>query len=156
MPSLMPSLMPLRPLIDVRVGPWDALRRDAQFIRTAVFIDEQHIPADLEWDEADATAIHAVAVDRAGHPLATGRLLRHAPGMARIGRMAVLKAQRGQGIGRAVLDALMQVARERGDLEVVLHAQQSAVLFYAEAGFRARGPMFEEAGIPHIEMVRTL
>lgn len=144
------------PVVEVRVGSWNELRHDAQTIRTAVFIGEQGVPVEMEWDEADAQAVHAVAVDGAGEPLATGRLLRHAPGVVKIGRMAVLKTQRGHGVGRAVLNALMQVARERGDLEVVLHAQQSAVPFYAGAGFITRGAVFEEAGIPHIEMARVL
>jgi predicted GNAT family N-acyltransferase len=88
--------------------------------------------------------------------LATGRLLQHVPGVAKIGRMAVSRSMRGSGIGRHVLDALMKVARERGDREAVLHAQLSAAPFYSRAGFVARGTMFEEAGIPHIEMVRAL
>ena len=141
---------------EVRLGPWEALRSDAQAVRIAVFIDEQGIPADLEWDDADAHALHALAVHGAGEPVATGRLLRHVDGIARIGRMAVLKAHRGHGIGRAVLDALMRAARERGEAEVVLHAQQLAIPFYANAGFIRRGPVFEEAGIPHVAMVCLL
>lgn len=145
-----------RSMVDVRVGGWSELGRDAQAIRTAVFVDEQKIPADLEWDEADAACVHAVAYNRFGLALGTGRLLQHVPGVAKIGRMAVGQALRGSGVGRAVLDALMQQARERGDREVLLHAQASAAAFYARAGFAARGAPFEEAGIPHIEMVRPL
>jgi YbgC/YbaW family acyl-CoA thioester hydrolase len=145
-----------KPMVDVRVGGWDELGRDAQAIRTAVFVDEQKIPAEMEWDEVDASCVHAVAVNRFGFPLATGRLLEHVPGVAKIGRMAVVRTMRGSRIGRSVLDALMNAARVRGDREVVLHAQQSAAPFYARAGFTERGTMFEEAGIPHIEMVRSL
>jgi YbgC/YbaW family acyl-CoA thioester hydrolase len=145
-----------KPMVEVRVGGWDALGADAQAIRTAVFVDEQKIPADLEWDEADAACVHAVAYNRLGLALGTGRLLQHVPGVAKIGRMAVSQAVRGSGVGRAVLDALMQQARVRGDREVLLHAQSSAASFYARAGFSPRGAMFEEAGIPHIEMVRVL
>ena len=94
--------------------------------------------------------------NRLGRPLATGRLLQHVPGVAKIGRMAVDQAVRGGGVGRAVLDALMQAARSRGDREVLLHAQTSAAPFYAKAGFVPRGEEFEEAGIPHLEMVRAL
>ncbi|HJW10323.1 MAG TPA: YbgC/FadM family acyl-CoA thioesterase [Albitalea sp.] len=143
-------------MVEVRVGDWAALGRDAQAIRTAVFVDEQKVPADMEWDEADATAVHALAVNRFGLALATGRLLQHAPGVAKIGRMAVTQTMRASGVGRAVLDALMQAARKRGDHEVVLNAQLSAAPFYTRAGFTTRGAVFEEAGIAHIEMVRTL
>jgi len=145
-----------KPMVDVRVGTWDELGRDARAIRTSVFVDEQKIPADMEWDKADASCIHAVAVNRFGVPLATGRLLKHVPGVAKIGRMAVVKSMRGSRVGRSVLDALMLAAREQGQHEVVLHAQTSAAPFYARAGFSERGPVFEEAGIPHVEMVRAL
>ena len=145
-----------RPMVEVRVGAWSELGREAQAIRTAVFVDEQKIPADLEWDAADAGAVHAVACNRFGLALGTGRLLPHVPGVAKIGRMAVSQAVRSSGVGRAVLDALMAQARARGDREVLLHAQASAASFYARAGFSPRGQMFEEAGIPHIEMVRAL
>lgn len=145
-----------KPMVDVRVGSWDELGRDAQAIRTAVFVEEQQIPAEMEWDEADAIGVHAVAVNRFGVPLATGRLLEHVPGVAKIGRMAVVRSMRGSRVGRAVLDALMRAARARGDHEVLLHAQLSAAPFYSRAGFSERGTVFEEAGIPHVEMVRSL
>ena len=93
-------------------------------------------------------------MNRFGVPLATGRLLATAPGAGKIGRMAVLQAVRGSRIGSAVLDALMQAARARGDREVMLYAQLSAAPFYVRAGFSERGEVFDEAGIPHIEMVR--
>jgi YbgC/YbaW family acyl-CoA thioester hydrolase len=145
-----------RPMADVRVGTWAELGKAAQAIRTTVFIDEQRIPPEMEWDAADADCVHAVAHNHFGMALATGRLLEHVPGTAKIGRMAVLPAMRGSGIGRAVLDALMATARQRGDREVLLHAQLSAAPFYQRAGFQTRGPQFEEAGIGHVEMVRAL
>jgi YbgC/YbaW family acyl-CoA thioester hydrolase len=145
-----------KPMVDVRVGPWSELGRDAQAIRTSVFVEEQRIPAEMEWDEADAACVHAVAYNRFGVPLATGRLLEHVPGVAKIGRMAVVQTMRGSRVGRSVLDALMKAARANGDHEAVLHAQMSAAPFYARAGFSERGPVFDEAGIPHVEMVRTL
>jgi YbgC/YbaW family acyl-CoA thioester hydrolase len=144
-----------KPMVEVRVGAWSELGGDAQAIRTAVFVEEQQIPAALEWDAADASCLHALAINRFGLPLATGRLLAQAPGVGRIGRMAVLPMLRGTGVGRQVLDALAAAARARGDRELVLHAQMSAARFYARAGFRERGPVFEEAGIPHVEMVRA-
>lgn len=145
-----------KPMVEVRVGSWDDLGRDARKIRTEVFVQEQRIPADMEWDAADASCIHAVAYNRFGLALATGRLLQHVPGVAKIGRMAVSRVMRGSGVGRHVLDALMKAARARGDREVLLHAQASAANFYARAGFSPRGPEFDEAGIPHVEMVRAL
>jgi YbgC/YbaW family acyl-CoA thioester hydrolase len=147
-----------KPMVEVRTGGWDELGRDAARIRTAVFIEEQRIPKEMEWDEADPdpACVHAVAYNRFGQPLATGRLLEHVPGVAKIGRMAVSQAMRGSGVGHAVLDALMKSARERGYREAVLHAQTSAQAFYGRAGFVPRGSVFDEVGIPHIEMVRNL
>ncbi len=145
-----------KPMVEVRLGRWGELGEAAHAIRKQVFIDEQRIPADMEWDSVDADCVHALACNRFGVPLATGRLHEHVPGVAKIGRMAVVASMRGSRIGRAVLDALVQHARERGDREALLHAQCSAAPFYVRAGFAARGPVFEEAGIPHIEMVRSL
>jgi len=143
-------------MIDVRLGDWAALGADAEAIRTEVFIDEQKIPKEMEWDEVDRNCVHAVAFNRLGMPLATGRLLQEAPGIGRVGRMASLQSLRSSGVGRRVLDALIDAARARGEVEVVLHAQTSAVPFYARAGFASRGAVFEEAGIAHIEMTRAL
>jgi len=145
-----------KPMLDVRLGTWDQLGREAQAIRTAVFVQEQQIPAEMEWDAADASCMHVVAYNRFGMALGTGRLLEHAPGVARIGRMAVLQTMRGAGVGRALLDALVECARQRGEQQVLLHAQASAAGFYARAGFSPRGDPFEEAGIAHVEMLRAL
>lgn len=143
-------------MVDMRLGSWDALGLHARAIRTEVFVDEQKIPVEMEWDEGDADALHAVALNRFGLPLATGRLLQHAPGVARIGRMATIQTVRGSGVGRQLFDALMQAARARGDREVLLHAQTSAQGFYARAGFVSAGSVFDEAGIAHIEMTCAL
>jgi YbgC/YbaW family acyl-CoA thioester hydrolase len=143
-------------MVEVRVGDWAQLGTHAHAIRQQVFVEEQKIPAHMEWDEADAHCVHAVAYNRFGVPLATGRLLEHVPGVVKIGRMAVLRTMRGGKVGRAVLDALMRAGRERGFREAMLHAQLSAAPFYTRAGFSERGTVFEEAGIPHIEMTRVL
>ena len=143
-------------MFDLKLGTWSDLGAAARAIRTEVFIDEQKIPMAMEWDEADASGVHAVAFNRFGFPLATGRLLAHGAGVARIGRMATRQAVRGSGIARGVLNALMAVSKERGDTEVLLHAQLSAQAFYARVGFVPRGPVFHEAGIAHIEMSRGL
>ena len=143
-------------VLDVRVGRWDELAQPARALREQVFVAEQKIPAELEWDAADADAIHAVAFNRFGLPLATGRLLLQEGAPARIGRMATNRFMRSSGVGRQVLDALIDAARSRGVREVVLHAQTSAQNFYLRAGFAPHGAVFEEAGIAHIEMRRTL
>ncbi len=143
-----------RPVVELVQGEWAALGADAARVRAEVFIQEQAIPMEMEWDEADATALHAVVRNRLGQPLATGRLLLDAPGVGRIGRMAVIRVMRGTQLGADVLKALLAAAWARGDQEVVLSAQRSAAGFYAWLGFEERGPDFEEAGIAHVEMVR--
>ena len=143
------------PMVDVRLGSWAELKADGQPLRAAVFVVEQKVPAELEYDEADGDAVHAVAYNRFKQALATGRLLEHAPGVGRIGRMAVNASMRNNGVGRQVLDALVSAAGLRFD-SVVLHAQTSAAEFYRRAGFVAQGGVFEEAGIAHIEMVKRL
>ncbi|KLR56723.1 YbgC/FadM family acyl-CoA thioesterase [Diaphorobacter sp. J5-51] len=143
-------------MVELRVGDWATLGRDATALRTAVFVQEQGIAPEIELDALDATAVHAVAYNRLGLPVATGRLLQDAPGQARIGRMAVDRVLRGQRWGRMVLDALVQAARARGDAQVRLHAQCSAEAFYRRAGFEAVGQPYEEAGIAHITMRRSL
>jgi YbgC/YbaW family acyl-CoA thioester hydrolase len=145
-----------KPVVDVTLGQWRDLGEAATAIRRQVFVEEQHIPADMEWDSADAACLHALARNHFGVPLATGRLLEHVPGVAKIGRMAVLRSMRGTQIGRQVLDALMAEAKKQGYREVLLHAQLSAENFYLRAGFQRRGQPFEEAGIGHVEMVRPL
>ncbi len=144
------------PMVEIKLGSWAELGEDASRVRTEVFVAEQRIPMDMEWDEADATAVHAVAYNRLGQPLATGRLLAHQAGAAKIGRMAVNRVLRGCGLGRDILQALMQAARQRGEREVLLHAQRSAEGFYARLGFAPRGEPFDEAGIPHVEMFTLL
>jgi YbgC/YbaW family acyl-CoA thioester hydrolase len=139
-------------MLTLRCGDWQELGADASHIRTEVFVQEQKIPQEMEWDAADATATHAVAYNRLGQAVATGRLLAHAPGVGRIGRMAASRVLRGAGLGTAVLRALISAAHERGENQVVLHAQRSAEGFYSHLGFSVQGAPFEEAGITHIEM----
>lgn len=141
---------------EVVTGDWEQLGAGAGKVRREVFIEEQAIPKELEWDAHDATAIHAVARNRLGQALATGRLVSEAPGLGRIGRMAVSRVLRGGGHGEAVLRALEAAASARGDAEVMLHAQRSAERFYARLGYLPHGEPFEEAGIAHLEMRRKL
>ncbi len=143
-------------MTEVATGDWNALGRDAGRLRTAVFVQEQGIAPEIEADALDATARHAVLYNRLGVPVATGRLLQESPGVGRIGRMAVDRAVRGTQWGRQLLDALLDAARARGDREVQLHAQRSAEGFYRRAGFAVAGEPYEEAGIAHIVMARSL
>lgn len=143
-------------MVEIRTGDWASLGADAAKVRTAVFVQEQGIPMEMEWDEADNTAVHAVAYNGLGQGIATGRLVRQADGVGKIGRLAVHRTLRSSHFGQGILNALMDVARERGDREVMLHAQQSAEGFYRRLGFVPRGEPFEEVGIPHLEMIKVL
>jgi YbgC/YbaW family acyl-CoA thioester hydrolase len=141
-------------MVSLQVSDWAALGTEAQAVRSAVFVEEQRIPKDLEHDEADFTAVHVVARNRLGQPVATGRLIpTGSPGVSQVGRLAVTRVLRGGSLGRQVLQALVEVARSRGDREVMLHAQSSAIAFYDRLGWQRRGAAFEEAGISHQEMV---
>ena len=131
---------------------WEEARAKASPIRFIVFVEEQRVPIEIEWDDQDAKSVHALAYSAAGDAIATGRLLPD----GHIGRMAVLKEWRGKGVGGAMLERLIAVARERGDLEVELFAQTHALAFYRSHGFAEAGPVFEEAGIPHQAMRKKL
>jgi YbgC/YbaW family acyl-CoA thioester hydrolase len=144
------------PMVQVRTGSWAELGADARRIRTEVFVQEQRIPADLEWDEGDAVAVHAVAYNRLGQAVATGRLLPASGGVSKVGRMAVHQVLRGCGWGEQVLRALAAQAQARGDRMIELHAQRTARSFYERLGFAAQGETFEEAGIPHVTMTSAL
>ena len=144
------------PMATVETGDWQKLGSGAGGLRRSVFVTEQRIPEELEWDEHDVTALHAVARNRLGRVIGTGRLIAEAPGLARIGRMAVQRTLRGGGHGENVLRVLEAAAHARGDREVTLHAQRSAESFYRRLGYAPHGAPFEEAGIAHIEMRRAL
>lgn len=129
----------------VRIASWSDDRAVLQALRRAVFVVEQHVPEDLEWDEADAVSLHALAQDADGLPVGTGRLLPD----GHVGRMAVIRERRGEGAGRALLEFLIGQARRQGMRSLQLHAQTHAVGFYARQGFVVQGSEFLEAGIPH-------
>jgi YbgC/YbaW family acyl-CoA thioester hydrolase len=138
--------------IQIRVGSWSELGEHASRLRREVFIDELHIDHGLDRDARDPDAVHALVRNRMGQPLATARLVREGPALARIARVAVSRTMRSTGLGRVVMQALMQFAAERGDTRVVLRSQCSAEGFYAHLGFSAISEPFDEAGIPHIDM----
>ena len=143
-------------MVDIKIGDWNALGVDAAKVRTEVFVQEQRIPEALEWDEADSTALHAVAYNGLGQAVATGRLLKDAAGASKVGRMAVKRALRGSYLGRDILQALTVAAKARGAQTINLHAQRRAEGFYQRAGFTPCGEPFDEAGIAHIEMTKQL
>lgn len=134
----------------VRRAEWaedgDAIRA----VRLDVFVDEQEVPADLEFDEHDATSVHLLAADSHGQPIGTGRLLSD----GHIGRMAVVKAWRGRGVGGALLKRFIELAAAAGLPETILSAQTHAIPFYERYGFVAEGDPYLDAGIPHRTMRR--
>lgn len=136
---------------EVFVTTWGADRPSLQQVRRAVFIVEQQVSEEDEWDSDDIVSVHVLAV-RNREPVGTGRLT---PG-GKIGRLAVISEFRGRGLGVRIMRALLQEAWHRGLLNVYLHAQVQALPFYEKLGFAADGEVFEEAGIPHRKMRRTL
>jgi YbgC/YbaW family acyl-CoA thioester hydrolase len=151
----------------LQCGGWGELGEMAGAVRQQVFVQEQGIPAELEWDALDAQAEHAVLTNRLGLAVATGRLLWSGmgplgaglglqEGEGKIGRMAVLHALRGGALGRAVLHGLMARAGQLGLQSVCLHAQLSAEGFYAREGFERWGEPFVEVHVPHVKMRRLL
>ena len=141
-----------RPTASV-AGPED--RAEIAALRTRVFVGEQGVPPEIEQDAADEDAVHVVSRDDTGAVAATGRLLLRGSS-AVIGRMAADAAVRGRGHGAAVLGELHRQAALRGVTVVELHAQVTARGFYERAGYTAVGEEYEEAGISHITMRRTL
>lgn len=143
-------------MVQFKMGDWAALGQDASVLRDSVFVQEQNIPAEMVWDIADQVALHVVAYNGLGQPVATGRLLPADNGTGKLGRMAVVKVLRGSGLGHALLHALVNTAKQRGDIRLLLHAQRSAEGFYERAGFTPQGEPFNEVDIAHIKMIRSL
>lgn len=129
----------------IRRAEWPGDIPALRAVREPVFVSEQQVPLELEWDEDDPRCIHVLAEDPEGRPIGTGRL---APD-GKIGRMAVLREWRGTGVGGALLQTLIDQARAEGLAECRLNSQTEALDFYGRYGFVAEGPEFDEAGIPH-------
>ncbi|MFJ2744015.1 GNAT family N-acetyltransferase [Streptomyces sp. NPDC087440] len=134
-------------------------------VRKEVFVVEQEVPAELEYDAYDARAVHVLAVGEDGTPLGTGRLLYGAdaagktgagPEVGSLGRLAVSAGARGLGVGAALVRGIEEAARGAGLTEVDLHAQTHALGFYERLGYVAYGPVFLDAGIEHRGMRRGL
>ncbi|WP_053653755.1 GNAT family N-acetyltransferase [Streptomyces sp. MMG1121] len=144
----------------------DLADREACFaVRKEVFVVEQGVAEDLEYDAYDAVAVHVLAVREDGVPLGTGRLLHGAAATAKtgadasvgsLGRLAVSRAARGLGVGAVLVRAIEDAARARGLTAVDLHAQTHAKGFYERLGYEAYGPQFLDAGMPHRAMRRAL
>ncbi|MFB6962780.1 GNAT family N-acetyltransferase [Streptomyces sp. NPDC056309] len=150
---------------EVRVAEDPADREACFAVRKEVFVVEQGVPQDIEYDEYDALAVHVLAVREDGVPLGTGRLLYGAeaaaktgddPAVGSLGRLAVTGDARGLGVGAALVRAIEDAARARGLSAVDLHAQSHALGFYERLGYEAYGPEFPDAGIPHRAMRRAL
>ena len=135
----------------------EAAQETAFAIRRQVFVQEQQVDPAIEYDEYDATATHFLAYQdpQATSAVGTARVV-ITGAEAKLGRMAVLPEMRGRGVGRALTDAALQYLAGQGVTEIILHAQTHAEEFYAKMGFLAEGDIFEEAGIPHRCMRRTL
>jgi predicted GNAT family N-acyltransferase len=142
----------MRSSCTVRILRWVDAREDASRVRFTVFVEEQCVPPEIELDEWDSASDHALATDETRKVIATGRLLPD----GHIGRMAVLREWRGQGIGAAILTALLNRAAERRMTRVMLNAQTHARGFYSRFGFTQTGAEYMEAGIPHVAMERRL
>ncbi|WP_217210154.1 GNAT family N-acetyltransferase [Streptomyces sp. AC550_RSS872] len=149
----------------VRVAEDPADREACFAVRKEVFVVEQGVPQEIEYDAYDADAVHVLAVREDGLPLGTGRLLYGEAAAAKadgdasvgsLGRLAVTQAARGLGVGAALVRAIEDAARARGLTAVDLHAQTHALGFYERLGYVAYGPEFPDAGIPHRAMRRAL
>lgn len=139
--------------ISIRLASWTSDRDELLSVRYAVFVDEQGIDPTFEIDENDGAADHALALeDSSGEAIGTARLLPD----GHIGRVAVLQSHRRAGVGRRLIELLLQIALQKEMSQVFLHAQMTSLLFYERLGFEAHGPVFLEAGLEHREMTKEL
>ena len=141
--------------MEILIKSWQEAEVDAFLVRQAVFIREQGVPVELELDEFDPVASHALAY-RDTQCIGTGRLLDLGAGQTQIGRMAVLAQFRGMGTGGQILKTLIDLARLQSAKTIVLHSQVSAISFYEKLGFTPQGEIYEEAGILHRNMILLL
>jgi len=139
----------------ILIKPWQEASKAAFAIRHKVFIEEQGVPEDLELDEFDPLAIHALAFE-GSECVGTGRLVNIGEQIGQIGRMAVLPRFRNKGFGRAILEKLMDQARVEGIVRLMIHSQVTAIPFYEKQGFQIQGDIYDEAGIPHRNMIHLL
>ena len=139
----------------ILIQSWQEAAKAAFAIRQKVFIEEQGVPEDLEVDEFDPLATHALAFQKS-QCIGTGRLVSLEEKCGQIGRMAVLPRYRNTGVGRAILEGLVEHAQSVGMESLILHSQVAAIPFYEKHGFEAQGDTYDEAGIPHRNMILLL
>lgn len=139
----------------ILIQSWQEASKAAFAIRHKVFIEEQGVPEDLELDELDPLAMHALAFQDS-KCVGTGRLVNIGGQNGQIGRMAVLPRFRNQGFGRGILRKLMAHAQSEGMVSLILHSQVSAIPFYEKQGFQIQGNVYDEVGIPHRNMIHLL
>jgi predicted GNAT family N-acyltransferase len=139
----------------VRQADWKEDQLSIKSVREIIFIQEQSVPEALEWDDHDKAAKHLLALDKKNIAIGTARLLQFGD-QGQIGRMAVLKEHRGNGIGTALLKEALRLAKEEKLSSVFLNAQVQVISFYRSFGFSLVGNEFSEAGIPHQKMVTRL
>lgn len=141
--------------MEILLKSWKEAEVDAFLVRQEVFILEQGVPAELELDEFDSSATHALVYQDA-RCIGTGRLVNLSATQAQIGRMAVLAKFRGKSVGKQILRKLVDLAASQGIQGIILHSQVSAIPFYEKLGFQAQGDVYDEAGIPHRNMMLKL
>jgi predicted GNAT family N-acyltransferase len=142
-------------ILEILIKSWKDAEVDAFLVRQEVFIREQKVPAELELDEFDPSAVHALAY-QGSCCIGTGRLVDLGGGQSQIGRMAVLAQFRNQGAGRRILERLVNLAQSQSTESIVLHSQIYAIPFYEKLGFQAQGATYDEAGIAHRNMILLL
>ena len=126
---------------------WQGAENDLRIIRTKVFIEEQQVAPDFEWDEIDATAVHLLAILE-NVPIACLRIIKH----QKIGRMAVLKDYRAMGLGTVLLLEAIKICKKQGTKNIYLTAQTHAIGFYKRIGFKEISAVYQDANIPHVDM----
>jgi len=141
--------------LEVRVADTEREREDAFAVRHEVFVEEQGVDDTLEYDAHDETATHFVAYD-GDKPIGAARLREYADGVGKVERVAVHASRRDTGVGRALMERLEQHAETVGFDTLTLHSQTQAADFYRTLGYERRGATFEEAGISHVEMRKSL
>ena len=141
--------------LEIHVADTEQLQEDAFAVRRTVFVEEQGVDEEIEYDDHDRNATHFVAYD-GDEPIGAARLREYADGVGKVERVAVLESRREEGIGHAVMNALEDEARAQGLESLKLHSQTHAAGFYRRLGYERRGEEFEEAGIPHVEMRKSL
>ena len=134
--------------LDIEIVSWSCKQAELYSVRRAVFIEEQNVSESIELDGRDPDCFHVLASDTKGRPVGTARM----DGKGRIGRMAVLHDYRRRGIGRKMIQALMDYGRKNAITDFHLSAQITAIGFYNKMGFEPYGEEFIEAGITHINM----